>query len=100
MPDPALALPIALAKITPMAPLAADALHQAIDEQFNIYSDQRDSLFQNAKDTIIAARSALAQAEPEVTEQGVGFLGVFGAFMDFTNQYFNCFKDKKLQRQE
>ncbi|CAL1133772.1 unnamed protein product [Cladocopium goreaui] len=113
MPD-ALAM-LALAKVSPMGPVAADAISKAVDEQFHIYSDQQDALLRNAKDAIISARSAILQAEaadasagqplhgeapafaPEVVHSSVGedFWSAWTAWMDFTNRYFNCFKERR-----
>eukprot|EP00434_Breviolum_minutum_P041103 symbB.v1.2.036558.t1/scaffold5105.1/size30854/3 len=117
MPD-ALAL-VALAKVSPMvAPVPTDVLTKAIDEQFHIYSDQQDALLKSARDSIIHARSAILQAEsaheaasgasgtvsdegqavvPEVVHASVGdgFLSAWAAWMDFTNRYFNCFKERR-----
>ncbi|CAK9068273.1 unnamed protein product [Durusdinium trenchii] len=57
MPDVLAAL--ALAKVSPMAPVAADAISKAVDHNFHIYEEQQNALFNNAKDAIIAARSAI-----------------------------------------
>mmetsp|Transcript_44498 Transcript_44498/g.70748 ORF Transcript_44498/g.70748 Transcript_44498/m.70748 type:complete len:118 (-) Transcript_44498:71-424(-) len=112
MPD-ALAM-LALAKVSPVGPVAAEAISKAVDEQFHIYSDQQDALLKSARDAIISARSAILQAEaadasagqpspeeapvfaPEVVHSSVGetFWSSWTAWMDFTNRYFNCFKDR------
>mmetsp|Transcript_21620 Transcript_21620/g.26635 ORF Transcript_21620/g.26635 Transcript_21620/m.26635 type:complete len:116 (-) Transcript_21620:63-410(-) len=111
MPD-ALAV-LALAKVSPMGPVAADAISKAVDEQFHIYSEQQDALLKSARDSIIQARSAILQNEapdavtpgevaeaptfaPEVVHSSVGegFWSAWTAWMDFTNRYFNCFKDR------
>mmetsp|Transcript_16553 Transcript_16553/g.19767 ORF Transcript_16553/g.19767 Transcript_16553/m.19767 type:complete len:108 (-) Transcript_16553:57-380(-) len=105
-----------LAKVSPVAPVAADAISKAVDEQFHIYSDQQDALLKAARDQIIQARSAILQAEaagsapgeapqaasfaPDVAHSSVGegFWSAWTAWMDFTNRHFNCFKDRRAAR--
>lgn len=116
MPEALAAL--ALAKMSPAAaamfPGTGDEVRHVMDQEFHIFPEQRQELFDQAKETIIAARSAMfapdaaaassassasAMPAPEVAQQGVSasVLAAWTAFMEFTNSYFNCGNDKHFR---